>query len=429
MPEPTYGCESVFVARQPVFNPDETTWGYELLFRTGEGNTAIISDQSHATASVIADGLTMALEGMPHDARILINFPEQLLLDGVGFVLPKENCIVEILEDVRPSEEVLAAVRNLKEAGYTIAVDDFFGQEELMPFMELADIVKIDILELDSDPKRVAEAIRNLPTKDVTLLAEKVEEQFIFNGLKSMGFSLFQGFFFSKPEIIPGKRLSSNEATKLQLLSELSQTDFHPKRLAEILKSDPNLTYRLFRYINSVNFGLRAEVTSLKRAIDMMGLLKAKHWLRVAILADVNTSSKAGELTFMAVQRAKFLESLCTHAPVHTCAPDTMFIIGLFSLLDAMLGISMEEILEKLPLDESVVQGLTEEGEIQELLNLIKSYERGDWAETSAKLKVMGQTPQEADALYISSRNWTQEMLGLSQPGSGQECRPAKDSL
>ena len=415
--------ESIFVARQPVFRPDETVWGYELLFRSGEENVANVIDDALATSSVIADGLSMAMEGMPANARILINFPEQMLMDDVGFALPKDSCIVEILEDVRPSRKTLAAVKRLKDAGYTIAVDDYFGQPQLKPFLDLADIVKIDILELNSDVRSIAKAIENIPKDSVQLLAEKVEDSETFTSLKFLGFDLFQGYFFSKPEIIPGKKLSSNEMTKLQLLSELSSADFEPNRLAEILQSDPNLSYRLFRYINSVGFGLRTKVTSLKRAIDMMGMIQAKQWLRTAVLADMNTAPKTGELAYMSVHRAKFMESICTVRDGE-CMPDTMFITGLFSLLDAMLGIEMDDILVKLPLDDVIVEGLTGEGEMHDLLDLAVHYEHGEWAKTSEKLTALNLNTLEVDALYASSKNWAQKMLGYSQGSPGDTAPP-----
>lgn len=417
MQESSIDCESIFVARQPIFHPDESIWGYELLFRTGLDNVAIVSDESQATASVIADGLSMALQGLPGDTRILINFPEQLLLDDVGFALPKQNCVVEILEDVPPTKAVLSAVRRLKDDGYTIAVDDYFGQEALRPFMDLADIVKIDVLELDSDPVRVTEAIESVPKERVTLLAEKVEDIETFHELKKLGFSLFQGFFFSKPEIIPGKKLSSSELTKLQLLSELSKDDFDPKRLAEILESDPKLTYRLFRYINSVNFSLRSKVTSLKRAIDMMGMIQAKQWLRTAILADIKPSPRAGELAYLSVHRAKFLEALCSTESSDSCVMDSMFIIGLFSLLDAMLGLEMDKILEHLPLDNTVTEALTGEGDVQGLLELTRCYERGNWKAIADRLETLGLSAQEVDIIYAKTRTWAQQTLGYSQPG------------
>ncbi len=406
--------ESIFVARQPVFRPDETVWGYELLFRSGEENFANITDENQATSSVIADGLTMAMEGMSGGTRILINFPEQMLIDDTGFALPKDTCIIEVLEDVKPTKATLAAVRRLKDAGYTIAIDDYFGQPQLKPFIDLADIVKIDILELDSDPIRIRDALQAIPVEGVELLAEKVEDNRTFEFLKEMGFTLFQGFFFSKPEIIPGKKLATNEMTKLQLLSELSSVDFEPKRLAEILQSDPNLSYRLFRYINSVGFGLRNEVSSLKRAIDMMGMIQAKQWLRTVIIADLNPAPRASELAYMAVHRAKFLETVCAVASVKECAPDTMFISGLFSLLDAMLGVKMDEILVKLPLDESVVKGLTSSGRVRDLLSLAHSYEHGHWGDTVRHLKKLEMDTTEVDLIYAHSRNWAQKMLGFS---------------
>ncbi|MEF2231179.1 MAG: EAL domain-containing protein [Pseudodesulfovibrio sp.] len=420
MAQSVLSTEAIFVARQPVFHPNETVWGYELLFRSGQtANMANVTDGSQATASVIADGLTLAMEGMAEGARILINFPEQLLVDDVGFALPRESCIIEVLEDVRPSKKALSAVRRLKEAGYTIAVDDFFGQPSLLPFLKLADIVKLDILELGSDPDRVRKALDSLPDRDrLLLLAEKVEDKATFDALRDMGFDLFQGFFFSRPEIIPGKKLTSNELTKLQLLGELSDTDFEPRRLAEILQSDPNLSYRLFRYINSVGFGLRQKVTSLKRAIDMMGLIHAKQWLRSALMSDLNPAPTGGELAFMSVHRAKFLESVCELSGTgRVCQSDTLFITGLFSLLDAMLGMDMEDILQKLPLDEAIVSALRERDTDCDLLFLAKNYELGKWDMVEDCLKRLKIDSATADEVYAHTRNWAQQMVGFSKEG------------
>ncbi|WP_319582805.1 HDOD domain-containing protein [uncultured Pseudodesulfovibrio sp.] len=406
--------ESLFIARQPVFTPEESVWGYELLFRSGADNVAVIDDESQATASVIADGLTLAIDGMDSGARVLINFPEKLLVEDAGFALPKERCVVEILENVRPGKDTLAAARRLKEAGYSLAVDDFFGQDELRPFVELADIVKMDILALESDPKRIKEGMAGLPG-NVTLLAEKVEDNETFKVLRDMGFSLFQGFFFSRPEIIPGRKLTAAETTKLQLLSELSKPDFEPARLASIVQSDPSLTYRLFRYVNSVGFGPVQKITSVKRALDMMGMLQSKQWLRSVIIADLNPSPKAAELAYLAVHRAKFMESICSSSNRNVCEPDTLFMTGLFSLLDAMLGIRMGDILQSLPLDESVVEALDGNGELYDLLRLAASYERGQWGETSQRLKKLSLDSNQAELLYIQSRSWAQKMLGYSK--------------
>ena len=406
--------ETMFIARQPVFTPDESVWGYELLFRTSEDNVAVIQDESQATASVIADGLTLAMDGMPQDARVLINFPEKLLVEDAGFALPKECCVVEILENVRPTKQNLDAARRLKDAGYTLAVDDFFGQDELRPFAELADIIKIDVLALDADPARIETALKGLPARAI-MLAEKVEDNETFKQLRNMGFSLFQGFFFSRPEIIPGRKLTAAETTKLQILSELAKPDTEPARLAAILQSDPSLTYRLFRYINSAGMGLAEKVTSAKRALDMMGMIRAKQWLRSVIIADLNPSPRAGELAYLAVHRAKFLESICSCSNRTVCEPDTLFMTGLFSLLDAMLGMSMDKILKSLPLEDSVVKALRGGGDNYDLLRLASSYERGEWGETASRLKRLALDSFQAELLYIQSRSWAQRMLGYSQ--------------
>lgn len=409
--------ETVFVARQPVFRADETVWGYELLFRSCEDNVACITNEEQATSSVIVDGLALASEGMHPDARILINFSEQSLIEGGGFALPRERCVIEILEHVKSNEETLHAVKQLKNAGYQIAVDDYYGQPELQPFISLADIVKVDMLEFGDKPAKLASVLKSLPP-EITLLAEKVENNETFYALQEMGFSLFQGFFFSKPEIIPGKKLTTNEMTKLQLLAELCKVDLEPARLAEILQSDPSLSYRLFRYINSAGMGLSQKVSSPKRAIDMMGMIQAKQWLRSVLLADLNPTPKASELAYLAVHRAKFLESVCHHSNSTACEPDNLFMTGLFSLLDSMLSISMDEIIEMLPLEESVVKALKGEGEVYELLRLATSYERGEWGGITSRLKRLDLETLQAELMYVQARSWTQKMLGYCTVGS-----------
>ncbi|MCJ2165985.1 MULTISPECIES: HDOD domain-containing protein [unclassified Pseudodesulfovibrio] len=409
--------ETLFIARQPVFRSDETVWGYELLFRSNEENVAVVDNEAQATSSVIADGLALASEGINPDLKILINFPEQLLIEDAGFALPKDRCIIEILENVRAMDEVLDAARRLKDAGYTLAMDDYCGQAELKPFLELADIVKVDILALNANPGCIRSTLASIP-EGAMLLAEKVEDVATFNFLKKKKFSLFQGFFFSKPEIIPGKKLSSSIITKLQILSELSKPDLEPARLGEILRSDPSLTYRLFRYINSAGIGLQEKVSSVKRAIDMMGMLQAKQWLRSALIADFNTTPRSGELAYLAVQRAKFLESVCDSSNLDDCVPDSLFMTGLFSLLDAMLGLKMNEILKLLPLEESVEQALMGEGRLHDLLRLVSSYERGQWEETFQRLQKVGLESSQAELVYVQSRNWALKMLGSAHASS-----------
>jgi EAL and modified HD-GYP domain-containing signal transduction protein len=406
--------ENIFVARQPIFDRSEKIWGYELLHRESEtAMVANISDGDVATQAVIADGVSLAMEGLTgKHQRILINFPQNLLVAGAALALPKDTCVVEILEDVRPTPEVLDALRELKKAGYTLAMDDFCGETCLLPFLDLVDIVKVDILGLDSDPDKIR-AVHSVAVRHTaTLLAEKVEDRETYDLLRDMGFDLFQGFFFSKPQIVPGKKLSSSQMSKLQLLRELGKDDFELREIANILKADPSLSFRLFRHINSAGFGLNSKVDTLDRAVVIMGQRPIAQWLRTALMSDLNSSSNAGELVFLSVQRAKFLEMLAMHAGMtKNVHPDSFFVVGLFSLLDSMLGMRMKDLLKTLPLDEIITCTLDGSCPEHTLLKLAHSYERGYWADTDKRIREMNLDRRTVDALYVEARNWAQRAL------------------
>ena len=361
--------ESIFVARQPVFDDHQEVWGYELLFRSsGEAGGANVaaSDADMATAKVIADGFVMAAEGLEPGQRTLINFPQNLILEQFAFALPSDVAVIEILEDVRPEPEVLEALKTFKEAGYMVAMDDFMGEPELMPFLKLSDILKVDILGILGPEGVKNEAKLRKVMKIVSkfkgrLLAEKVEDDDVFTLCKELGFTLFQGYFFAKPQIIPGKKISSNEVSKLQLLKELGSPEFDVKRLSEIIQLDPSLSYRLFRYINSAGMGVSQKVESVSRAITLLGQRQLSQWLRVVIMSDLAPSRKGQEVAFLSVHRARFLELIAENCP-HQHSPESMFLLGLFSLLDAMLGLSMDEVLKEVPLEDEVIQALRASG-------------------------------------------------------------------
>ncbi|MDY7001642.1 MAG: HDOD domain-containing protein, partial [Thermodesulfobacteriota bacterium] len=350
LPQEFAGHEDVFVARQPIFDRRQHVWGYELLFRaSGSALTARVADSDMATVQVIADGFVLAHSGMDPGQRVLINFPENLLLQDAAFALPREICVIEILENVDPRPEVLDALGRLKRAGYTLAMDDYAGEPELEPFLGLVDVIKVDILKLGADKKKIAEVAKALKKHKSLLLAEKVEDLDIFGSVKALGFALFQGFFFSKPEIIPGKKISAGEIAKLRLLQELGNPDFEVQRLSEIIHADLSLSYRLFQYINSVGMGVRHKVESVSRAVTLVGQRQLSQWLRAVIMADLSPSKKAEELAFMSVHRARFLELLAGDTKACRQPTETMFLLGLFSLLDAMLGQSMGEIVASFP--------------------------------------------------------------------------------
>ncbi len=401
---------NVFVARQPIFTPKRDIWAYELLFRnSSSSSTAKFPDANEATWQIIADGYTLARSGIQASTRAFINFPEQLLLDETAFALPPETTVIEVLEDVEPTPEVLNRLKALKTNGYTIALDDYIGQEGCEAFIELADIIKVDILGMEAPA--IKEIANRLKPYGCRLLAEKVEDSNIFEACKDMGFELFQGFFFSRPEIIPGHKLSSSQLSRLKLLKELSNEDFEIPRLIEIIQSDVSLSYRLMRYINATHFSTRVKIESISRALNLLGRKNIQQWLRVTIMADMNSTDSGKELLWLSVTRGRFLQLLAEQQPL-AFSPTSMFMLGLFSLLDALLGQPMEGILKDIPLQQELKHCiLFQDDALCPWLTFLELVERGLWEQSNVILQEQGVSPDVATRLGLEAQQWAMEML------------------
>jgi EAL and modified HD-GYP domain-containing signal transduction protein len=412
--------EQVFVARQPIFDTKMKVWGYELLYRHASGaGAASFADGDMATSQVIADGVTLGRTGLAPGEKTLVNFPEKLLLEGFGFALPPESCVIEILETVTPTAEVLAALGKLKSAGYTLALDDFVGQPEHAPFLDLADIVKVDVLGTPgSELGRIAS---RLGGRKRVLLAEKVEDASMHKRALDMGFSLFQGYFFQKPEVVQGRKMSSSEMSKLKLLKELSDEDFDPGKVSKIIETDLSLSYRLLRYINSASFGRREAIDSIRQAIMVLGQRNLSKWLQAVLMSDLNPTPKGKELVFMSVRRAKFLELLGRMLREPPARPDALFVLGLFSLLDTLMGQPMDEIIQDLPLTAELADALKgSQNQARELLTLAEDLEQADWKSVKSVLDALKVPAQAASALQADALRFAGELVrdvGSMPPG------------
>lgn len=407
----TDSSESLFIARQPIFSTDLSVWGYELLFRSsGTAQTAVITNENQATSQVIADGFTLVRPGLSSSQKLLINFPEQLLLDETALALPPSTCVIEILETVHPTPSIMEALQKLKQAGFTIAMDDYTGEYALEPFLDIADILKMDILALGADPARVRKALDCLGGRKLKLLAEKVENEEVFRFCSEIGFTLFQGYFFCRPEIIPGKKIPAGAATKLRLLKELSDPNFEAGRIAQIINTDPGLSYRLFRYLNSASFGLRNHVDSVSHAVNMIGQRPLACWLQAVILSDLNPSPRAAEVSFLSLQRARFLELLSQKLDL---TPHVAFTLGLFSLLDSLLRVDMSTILDELQLSQDLICALTNQtpSRMSLGLSLVRAYESGDAKSIAATCKDLGIQQEHVNNACIDSLRWVQNVL------------------
>jgi EAL and modified HD-GYP domain-containing signal transduction protein len=407
-PEQLY--DTIFVARQPIFTADMQVWGYELLFRNGEDlQSAAITDGDQATTQVIADGFNLAVPSQRRGCKSLINFPRNVLVGEAPYVLPPEQCGVEILETVKPEPEVLRACHELKRRGYTLVLDDFEGQSDLEPLCEMVDIIKIDILH--KTPTQVMALVKDLARYDAVLLAEKVENHEMFKACARMGFAYFQGFFFNHPEVIPGRKLSSSQIVKIKLLNELGNSDADLSRLVEIIQTDLSISYRLLKYINSAFFGQQVEIKSIQRAATMLGCRNLRQWLQVIILSDVGTTDKAQELVRISVQRARFLQLLAGNH-LTPFDQDGMFLLGFFSLLDAILDQSMELVLEELPLDPEIKAALVDPScQNAVWVDFLDEIDRCNWARLSRKARGLGISIPLISRLSAQASIWTNEVM------------------
>ena len=407
--------EPAFVARQPVFDKKLRIWGYELLFRNSRDvNRAEIADSDTATASVIIDGIAQAREGLPNDKALLINFPRALLLDDTPLLLP-ENCIIEILEDVKPDPEVLEKLETIRQ-DRMLAVDDFTGRTGYDPgydrLLEISDIIKVDVLGMKE--KRVREVTGSLAPFGKNLLAEKVETREMFHQTSCLGFSLFQGYFFSRPEIVKGRKLASNQISRLRLMQELEQQEFDPNALAAVIESDVSLSYRLIRYINSPGIGLLAQVRSIRHAVSLLGEKRIRQWLRILIMVDLNSTDRGIEVLRMSSMRGYMLQLLAESYP-SPMDPHSMFLTGLFSGLDAILNQPMDRIVHDLPLDDLIKKALMgEAGEPARYLQLAMALEKGDWQGLYRLSTDLGLQTDMLAGLQMRTMRWGDDLLSAS---------------
>ncbi len=411
----------IFIGRQTVYDNSMNVWGHELLFRSGETeNVARFSDPDQATAMVITEGFSMATVSIPKGRKILINYPKGLLLKYAPFALPREDCVIEVLETVEPTPEIIAALSSLKDNGYTIALDDYVGQPGYDPLLDLADIIKVDFW--GRPWTEIIKIGQKLHKYKCLLLAEKVEDRPMLELARSLGFSFFQGFFFSRPEILTGRSIPTLAVNRLRLIHEINAKDFQVSEVAEIISQDPGMSFRLLKHINSVFYSFRHNVRSIAQAVTLMGSRAVKQWAMLSMLADLGSEGKIQELLFSCVHRARFLEILTAETNQNTHTPDTMFLLGLFSNLDAMLNLPMEDILVHLPLEKEISDALCgEENIMSQWIKMTMAVERGDWASVKSMIDYFRLDEQKTAVNHLQAADWAYKMLFAQQTEEDRE--------
>ncbi len=401
---------NVCLARQPIFDTQLNVIGYELLYRSNENSTAYDgSDPDLASSEMILMGLDAGIKMLTDNRLAFINFTESLLLNEAATILPKKHLVVEILEDVSPDKNIINSCRKLKKQGYTLSLDDFVYSDVLAPFLELADIVKIDFLNRDiSSIKQDVKILSKIPT--IRLLAEKVETKEVFELAQNLGFVYFQGYFFSKPQIFGKKKMNPVKANQLQLIHHAMDPMVDYKKLAAIIKNDTVLSYRILRLVNSAYYGLQYPVKNIRHALAILGIKSIRKFVTLLTIEQM-TDEKPEELIRMSLIRGRVLESLAPFVRMRKYKDD-LFMLGLFSLIDVLSDTPMDEIIEKTNLPKDVAGALlTGSGKYADLLNIIVYYEHGNWSETTHISKNYGLSVSEIFKVYIPAIEWTNELL------------------
>lgn len=394
-----------YAARQPILNRNKELIGYELLFRDSLENVFPNINEDEATSRLIEGSqLSLGLEDMTGDKPAFINFTLETLVKGYAKTLGTKEVVVEILETVQPGKRLLAAVKELKEMGYTIALDDYKHAPVWRHFYPFVDIIKIDWLDTSIEQiKEIIEQTKDFPS--IQFLAEKVETPEQFEQAMELGFHYFQGFFFAKPEVVQSRALAPNEMTLAELLYQTSSPEMDLKKVTEVFERDVNLSYKLLRYSNSAAFKRRAEISTIKQALVVLGIEELKRFLSVLFTAQV-ASDKPPELMRLCLTRAKFAELLSEQAGQYQ-ESSKAFLTGMLSLIDGILDQSMESILEKLPLSEEIKLAiLKREGRLAEYLGLVEAYEKAKWNEANEIQAQLKLNADEIPTAYHDALQW-----------------------
>ncbi len=369
----------MYLGRQPILDRDQRLHAYELLFRNGSVNAANITDGMAATATVIANAFSeLGVEAALGNCRGFINVDEAFLFSDMLELLPREKVVLELLETVPPSPPVIARCRALRAAGFTLALDDVI---ELLPeqaeLLQLVDIVKIDIQQLSED--ELQQLTAELRPSGKTLLAEKVDSRAQMEHCMALGFTLFQGYYFARPTIIAGRKLDHSQLSLSKLLS-LLLSDADSGEIEEVLKPEPGLTMNLLRLINSVGSGASETITSLSQAITVLGRRQLQRWLQLLLFASPGQSTASSPLLHLAATRGRLMELMAREmAPEEPGFADQAFMVGIMSLMPALVGQPIRDIVAPLGLSDEVKAALCSgSGPFAALLQLAECSEDGD---------------------------------------------------
>jgi c-di-GMP-related signal transduction protein len=405
--KPAPKCGMQFIARQPILTADEKVFGYELLFRDGVENFFRHTDADVASRSTLNTSMLLGLDVLCDGRRAFINCTRDVLLKDYVTLLPSEQTVVEILETVPPDDLVVSACRRLKEAGYTIALDDFTVNDPRESLVDFADIIKVDIR--DTAAADAAAMVKRYGPRRCRMLAEKVETQAEFAATRKAGFLYFQGYFFCRPEILTAHEIPANRLNYLRMLTAVSQPELDVREIENLVKGEASLCYRLLRYLNSAAFGFANEIHSVRHALAILGEREVRRWIRLVATLGAG-QGRSSELVLSALVRARFCELL---SPKISHGDSDLFLMGLLSLMDAILELPMSQVLDNVPIDqETKAVLLGEASRLRPFYQLMLAQESGDWATAKELISQLHLNEGDVAECHWQAMQWARQVSG-----------------
>jgi c-di-GMP phosphodiesterase len=405
----------VFIGKQPIFNQNEQVVAYELLYRNKNFNAFPNIDQDEATIDVIINAFfTFGMEKLTENKPSFINFTGNLLMHDFIFKLNPQNVVVEILEDVTISEELIQRIQELKQAGFKIALDDYIYDVAPSPLMHRLfneiDILKVDFM--DNSPLQQMQIAHFFTTyyPQVLLLAEKVETRDVYNHAIESGYRMFQGYFFEQPKVVVSRDLEPVIVQYMELMNMLSSDEPDIDELSETIERDVSLTYKLLRLINTTVMVGRKSITSIRQAIMLLGLIELQKWIYVLAIRGNKSSTANDELIQISLFRSKVCEMLARQKGQQNYSE--FFLVGMFSNIDGILQMKMEDIVKELPFSPVVIATINkEETEMTPYLNLAIALQKLNWEQISQYGAALNIPLESLEVLYATTSEWVENVL------------------